>query len=133
LEDRDEEGWQPLFALLSVADPNRVQELQAVAEALTRQKADADRDDSLAVKLLGDIRTVFETRSEMATTELIHALSEVPESPWNDNIELSPRKLARMLKPFGVSSRQLWEGGKNVRGYHIKDLRDAFSRYLSSK
>src|SRR5579863_8197604 len=64
LEDRDEEAWQPLFAVLAVANAARSGELRSMAEALTQKKADADKDDVLAMKLLADIRAVFGERTE---------------------------------------------------------------------
>ncbi len=59
VSDRDAEAWSPLFAILAVADPDRLQELRVCAENLTRSKTSNAEDDSLALQLLADIRQVW--------------------------------------------------------------------------
>jgi len=130
LEDRDEEAWQPLFAILSVADPTQLEELRVAAEMLTRKKGESDKDDSLSMKLLSDLQDVFGDRKEMPTEEIIAALRRLDESPWGHGEELTPGKLAWMVKPFGVQPRQVWHEGRNLRGYTVADLAEAFARYL---
>jgi len=130
LEDRDEEAWQPFFAILSLADPTQLDALRAAAEMLTRKKGESDKDDSLSMKLLSDLRDVFGDRKEMPTEDIIAALRRLDESPWGHGEELTPGKLAWMVKPFGVKPRQVWHEGKNLRGYTLADLADAFARYL---
>ncbi len=127
LEDRDEEAWQPLFALLAVADTSRLGELRSAAVALTHKKAEVGTDEVLVLRLLSDMRKVFGTRTAISTEEILSALRKIDESPWS---ELTSRKLASMLRPFHVTPRQVWCDGKNVRGYSVADLQDTFERYL---
>ena len=49
LEDRDSENWEPLIAILAVADRARLEELKKAAEILTSAKAAADEDESLSL------------------------------------------------------------------------------------
>jgi hypothetical protein len=46
---------------------------------------------------------------------------------------ITPTQLAQLLKPFGVSPRNIrLNDGKVVKGYYLDDLTDLFARYLSS-
>ena len=48
--------------------------------------------------------------------------------------QMNPRRLASLLRPFGIRPRSLWtqNDGKqeSLKGYFLEDARDAFSRYL---
>jgi hypothetical protein len=130
LGDRDADLWIPLFAVCSVAAPERIADLKQSALALSTAKAGDDADDSLPLKLLTDIRTVWPVGQEKCdTATLIDRLKALDESPWAD-YGLSPHKLARMLKPFGVESRGVRIGDKTPKGYEYGSLVSAFSRYL---
>lgn len=111
-----------------VVDSKRVEELRLAAEGLTALKQSTDQDDSLSLKLLADMREIFGSRTVLASAELVEALRGLEESPWQE-MEFSPRKLARMLRPFGVQSRNL-RVDKVVKGYAREDLEAAWSRYL---
>lgn len=132
LSDRDADLWMPLFAICSVAAPDRVTELENCALTLTGAKADNDVEESLSLKLLADIRSVWVTgRSHMATSELLEALKRITDSPWGEN-DFNPRKIAKMLRPFKVEVRQVRLGAGTYKGYLRSELLDAFSRYLPS-
>jgi hypothetical protein len=131
LEDREADNWAPLFAIAAVAIPDRLEELKQIAVGLGSAKNALDLDDSEVIRLLSDIRHVFALRKWKAigTDRLISELVSLDESPWE---ELTPTKLARMLRPFNVSSRQIWLGDKNVRGYKHDDFKSVFDSYLST-
>jgi len=131
LKDREADIWEPLFAIASVAVPERLDELKQIATRLSSEKAGLDVDDTEGLRLLADIRTIFGStkRRYLATTQLVFKLKSDMESHWGE--DLTPVKLARLLRPFGISSRQLWVGGSNVRGYVYEELKSAFDRYLS--
>ncbi len=132
LEDRDCEIWEPLFAVMTVADPSRLAELRTCAERLCRQKASADADESLAVKLLSDLRDVWPTNKPHAyTRELLGLLRDLGESPWSTEIDLNPHKMARFLKGFDVRSRKVRVGDATGKGYILEELEAAFARYLA--
>jgi hypothetical protein len=132
LADREAELWMPLFAICAVAAPDRVRELKESAQALTGAKGADDVEDSLPLKLLADVRNVCAARSaHMLTAALLEALKGIPESPWGEpGHELTARKLARMLHPFGVESRSVRVGDETGKGYSRVDFEEAFSRYL---
>lgn len=138
LPDRDAEGWEPLFTILSVAAPNRIPELRLCAESLTGQKIADAEDDSLPLRLLADVRAVWPRNmgtglkeSKAGTAILIFRLRAIEESPWADESDLNPRKLARLVRPFGIESRQIRVEDKTVKGYLLSELQLAFERYLT--
>lgn len=133
LEDRDAEAWEPLFALLGVADPSRVAELRTYAEQLCKGKADADADENLAIRLLFDLRDIWpHDRPNILTSELLGLLRGIEEAPWASEVDLNPRKLARFLKGFDVKSKSVRVGDRAAKGYALEDLKASFRRYLPS-
>lgn len=141
LDDRAADGWEPLFAIADLAGgdwPRR-----ARVAALVLSAGGGREDESLGVRLLGDIRTVFEERNidRLPSTELCRALNGLEESPWGDlrGKPLDPRGLARLLRPFGVRPQGHAAGhqgtirldeGQTVKGYLAEWFADAWGRYL---
>jgi hypothetical protein len=130
LSDRDADIWMPLFAVCTVAAPERSKELKRCAETLSGAKAADDVEDSLKLKLLADTRKVWSMGGDRLPTEiLLKRLNELAESPWAA-LSLDAIKLAGRFRPFGVASRQIRIGTKTVKGYLWVDLNTAFERYL---
>ena len=130
LPDRDAEVWQPLFAVLTVANSQRLSELRNCALSLTESKSSNAEDDSLAQRLLTDLRAAWpETERHALTADLLSRLRAIEESPWAD-MGLNPRKLARMVRGFGISPATVRADGRNGKGYCREDAEAAFSRYL---
>ena len=133
LTDRDAEAWSPLFAILAVLVPERLQELRLCAEHLTGAKAARSEDESLSLKLLADVRAALTDAEPGIFGEvLLEKLRSDAESPWPTEVDLNARKLARLLRPFGLVSALVRIGGKVARGYRRDELEPVFSRYLSS-
>jgi hypothetical protein len=130
LKDREADIWEPLFAIASVAAPERLEELKQIALRLSGQKVKLDADDALSIRLLEDIRAVFQSidQKKLRTDQLIFKLKVLPETQWDD---LTPIKLARMLRPFGVSPGQLGFKNSNPRGYDFAGFKPVFDRYLA--
>ena len=134
LEDRDSENWEPLIAILAIADPTRLEELKKAAEILTSAKAAADEDESLSLKLLADVRDTWSDGEPTAlTVDLIERLKGLEDSPWAQDVDLNPRKFAWFLKPFGIESRSVHTVERKAKGYRKEDLETAFARYLVPK
>jgi hypothetical protein len=130
LSDRDTDLWMPLFATCSTTSPGRLVELKECAVALSNRKAADDADDSLSLKLLADIREVWpEGEAHLATAALLEKLKALEESPWG-GFDLHSRRVAQMLRPFGVEPRCIRTGSRTPRGYVYDDLNSAFERYL---
>lgn len=83
LQDREADIWDPLFAIASVACPTRLKELEQIALRLSGEKIKLDVDDSQNIRLLADIRTIFEGSKlkSMATGQLIFKLKGLPAFP----------------------------------------------------
>jgi hypothetical protein len=130
LTDRDADLWIPLFAICTVSVPDRLAELKGCAISLSGAKSGDDEDDSYPLKLLTDIKAVWPGGEEhLDTATLIEKLKALEESPWTEH-ELSPRKVAKMLRPFGVKSRNIRVGQRIPKGYDYDALKSAFDRYL---
>lgn len=129
VRDREADLWEPLFAVASVAVPNRLEELQRTALELSGEKAKLDAEETEGLRLLADIRCVFDTleAEQIHTAHLIAELIGLPESMWHG---LTPYRLARLLRTFGIFSRQIWLDETNRRGFERADFKLAFERYL---
>jgi hypothetical protein len=94
---------------------------------------DAD-DDEIRTQLLGDIREIFTERgNQIASTDLVQYLSALETRPWGEwkhGKPLSAVQLARLLKPFGISTFNVREGGRVHKAYNRNSFEDAFTRYL---
>lgn len=130
LSDRDCDLWCPLFAICHIFDRKRMGEMLLAAEKLCGSKIEDDEDENYALTLLKDIRTVWpEGTEKYETSLLIDRLKALEESPWSEH-QLTPRKIARMLRAFGIVPRKLRVGERTARGYVFEELQDAFTRYL---
>ncbi|MDP9224394.1 MAG: DUF3631 domain-containing protein, partial [Actinomycetota bacterium] len=132
LDDRAEEAWEPLLAIADLAGGHWPQRARTAALQLS---APADRDESLSVILLRDVRAVFAASSldRLSSTNLAASLCEIEESPWGDlwGKALDARGLARRLKPFAILPRTVrFDDQTTAKGYHLEQFADAFSRYL---
>ena len=132
LEDRQADLWGPILAAARVAVPDRVEEIERTAKALSEDKA-AD-DDSTGVRLLGDVCTVFREQGFLPTKEIIAALVAIGDAPWSEHRggkPLTDRGLADLLRPFGIEpGKARHDGQVGVRGYFRDAFRDAWERYL---
>ena len=134
LADREADLWMPIFALCAVAMPERMDELKRWTLSLCKAKAADDQDDSLGFTLLTDVRNIWPVGNpHMMTASLIESLECLSESPWAEpESKLTPRKLAGLLRPFGIVPRQVRIGAVSSKGYQRADFVSAFSRYLPS-
>ncbi|MFM8857456.1 MAG: DUF3631 domain-containing protein [Actinomycetota bacterium] len=123
--DRAQDAWEPLITVADAAGGIWPDLARAACEDLCRSA----EDDATDVQLLVDIHSVFTSVTEtfMRSIQLVAALKDCDESPWRDE-ELTPHKLARHLKHFGIRPRP--GPGKTARGYYVADFADPFSRYI---
>lgn len=130
--DRPADVWEPLIVTADLAGGDWPERARAAAVHFI--KAASENRPSLGLRLLADIRLIFEERAaaELPTAELVTALIGDPEAPWGDlrGKPLSPRTLAALLESYSIRSTQLWTGGRNARGFRKADFADAWARYL---
>ncbi|MDA2928290.1 DUF3631 domain-containing protein, partial [Acidobacteria bacterium AH-259-G07] len=133
LHNRTRDKWRPLLQIAEVAG-GEWPELARKA-ALSLSAGANDEENSTGIKLLADIRALFDSkRSEvLSSEELVEALYEMEDRPWPDwknGFGISKAQVARLLAPFGIKPKQLWIDEKNQRGYRLEWFEDAFRRYL---
>ena len=130
IEDRDADVWEALIVVANMAGGDWPDRGRAAAVALVAASKEAE--PSLGIRLLADTRIAFGDAEQLATTTLIHALRELPESPWNDlkGRPLDERRLAARLRQYGIKPRVVRIGGATPRGYRREDFVDAWERYL---
>jgi hypothetical protein len=86
---------------------------------------------------------VFEGREEdnIYTADLIEALAAMEESPWGEwwwdfgadkPTQPAPRKLAKLLRPYGPKPDSVRIGETHKRGYRREDFLDPWTRFLPS-
>jgi hypothetical protein len=132
LDDRAADVWEPLFGIADAAGGGWPQRARTAALALS--VGDGREDDSLGVRLLADIRAIFDKRKtdRLSSGELADALVANEEAPWGDlrGKPLDVRTLARRLRPYGVKPHVIRLGDATARGYERADFEDAWGRYV---
>jgi hypothetical protein len=128
VEDRAADTWEPLIAVADAVGGRWPDAARKACKALVDGADDADEGQSLAVKLLVDIRQIFADISVafLPSGELVAKLRQVEESPWGD-FELNASKLAHRLRAFDIKPGRNTTG--SVRGYALESFVDAFERY----
>lgn len=88
------------------------------------------------LQLLSDICSIFRDQKNLeylATSDLLSQLRTLDNRPWSAWSAKSGRRLAGLLRPFGINSRRLHlSSADDFMGYLLKDFRDAWERYLPS-
>jgi Protein of unknown function (DUF3631) len=139
LRDRTNEVWRPLLAIAELAGEKWTAAARRSALALATSQS---HEPTIAVLLLSDIRDVFADKKaeRIATSDLILALAQFSESPWAEwwldpkgelPVRGAPRKLAQLLRPYGIRTNHTVRNGKRVaKGYRREDFVDAWERFL---
>lgn len=131
LDDRAQDCWEPLLAIADDAGGDWPERARFAALVLSGGRNDVD--DSQGVRLLEDIRCAFADKEKVSTKDLVDTLNKVEEAPWsswNGGLGISPRDLARQLKPFHIKSETVRIGERTPKGYHRASFQDAWERYL---
>lgn len=133
LNDRAADGWEPLLAIADAAGDHWPTSARLAAISLST----ADEVDvSTGIRLLGDIRDVFDAEGvdHLTTHDILDALHDLEESPWGEwyGKPLTSRGLAKLLSPYRVRpvKRRPASGAEPVRGYFRVDFEDVWARYL---
>jgi putative DNA primase/helicase len=131
--NRAADNWRPLLTIADVAGGEWPERARTAAEA----SRNAEGDDSSRLEiLLADIRDVFADEAEMPSADLVKALIELEGRPWaeigNSHKPLTQNRLARMLKPLGITPENIRVGEKVLKGYGFARFDEAFSRYLGA-
>ncbi len=136
INDRPAEIWEPL---LSVADAAGGEWPRLAREACVALcKVSSDRRATLGVRLLADLRIIFDDAEALHTKTILERLHQGDgldaDAPWRDlhGKALAERGLASLLKKYDVSSIKVKVAGTSLQGYRREHLWDAWQRYLPS-
>ena len=132
LNDRQQDGAEPLLAIADLAGDTWPERARA---ALIEVFGGSVPDDSVRVRLLADVLTVFEETgvARLSSEDLKNALLKMETSPraeWNHGKPLTPTSLARLLKPFEIFPKTLRIGTATPKGYELSFFTDSWKRYL---
>jgi hypothetical protein len=134
LDDRAADSWEPLVALGEAAGDEWVSRARHAAAVLSG--AGEVEDDTLPIRLLAGIRSVFDDKGvdRLPTSVLLDGLHADEEAPWADwhGRGLKAEGLAYLLRPFAIRARQMKLDGAKVRGFDRDVFTDAWDRYLRS-
>jgi hypothetical protein len=133
VEDREADTWEPLFAVADLAGGGWQARCRRACLAMTGDEPD---EGGIGTRLLADLYAIWETEDYLFTTTILQRLHKVEEGPWAEwgrkSEPLTPRGLARLLKPYRVESRTVRIGGDTSKGYARADLTDPWTRYVTS-
>src|SRR5262245_47807967 len=121
---------------------------RAELAALTLHGAESDSDDTFGVSLLRAIRAVFDyedhdrtnPKDKLLTADLLASLVAREGEPWGawwgQAVESGDRRgpgyrLGKLLRPFGIESKDVRTEAGRGKGFDRADFSDAFARYLS--
>jgi hypothetical protein len=136
LEDRAADTWEPLIAIADLAEGDWPARARDAAATMTQAEAQQEEDTAASVRLLADLRQVFQAAGAEAlyTSTILEALHRLEDGPWADwyGHPLTTRDLARLLRPYQVESRNIREHGTGAprKGCVRADLQDAWARYV---
>jgi Protein of unknown function (DUF3631)/Bifunctional DNA primase/polymerase, N-terminal/Primase C terminal 2 (PriCT-2) len=133
LNDRAADNWRPLLAIADRAGGRWPEKARRAALELSAVKW--GEADTMRTLLLADIRGVFaEKRADRLKSEtLTTALNAMTDRPWptfDRGRWMTPAGIARLLKPFEISSETIRFGEETAKGYRLSAFDDAFARYL---
>lgn len=130
VEDRDADVWEPLIAIAEASGPKWASRTRSAAIALVAEGK--DRDPSIGVRLLTDLRIIFDDADKLPTSTILDRLNDLEEAPWGDlrGKPLDSRRLAQYLRPYGVRPKTISMGSARPKGYSREDLTDPWGRYL---
>jgi hypothetical protein len=124
--------WRPLLAIADLAGGEWPTRARGAALALSVTDEDAE---TIGVQLLASVRLAFGTATQISTENLLRHLHAMTEAPWGEygrqRKPMSPRQLATLLKPFGITSGTLREGETTYKGYRRDQFGQSWARYLS--
>jgi hypothetical protein len=143
LSDRQADICEPLLA---IADLAGVEWPQTARDSLVELCISDENEESTNVKLLSDIRRVFDEQGtdRLSTQDLVKALVELEtENPWaiwweqdvsKNNTRAAGTKLAHRLGRFAIHAHTIkLADGSTAKGFLRTDFEDAWSRYPIQK
>lgn len=135
--DRPADVWEPLLAVADAAGGDWPRRARDACLTLVRAAQYTDKH-SIGIRLLTDLRDhVLIGVDRLPTISILDRLNALDDSPWADldGKPLDNRRLSRMLAEYmtgdnePIRSRNIRTTGGILKGFHAKDLDDAWARY----
>ena len=131
--DRDADVWESLIIIADQVGGHWPE--SARVAAVTAVTDSQSRKESLGVTLLRDLRDIFNRLGEqrIVTDLAITNLKEIEEGPWatiRKGEPIDSRRLASLLRKYGIEPKPHRDGGRVFKGYSRAQFEDAWSRYL---
>ena len=128
LHDRARDAWETLFAIADIAGGKWAGKNGRAWRAAERISADTKDETGTKETLLADIHKVFRDAGDpksMTTNFILKKLNAMEDSPWPEwsrGSPLTPRGLARLLRPFDIKPKSICAdgiatGSKTLKGY----------------
>jgi hypothetical protein len=134
LSPRAADIWEPLLALAYLSSNGKTWErwLHRARRAALALSARNPDDDETSVRLLSDVRAIFEDSAQLFSETIIDGLHSIEDAPWNEwhGKPLSKNALARIFARFDIRPRKIRIGDSTANGYRREDFADAWSRHL---
>lgn len=135
IHNRRADNWRPLFSIADAAGGEWPVRARQAATALSR---DAGQDTrSIREQLLSDIRQIFleDGGDRLPSKTIAERLHQIEDRPWPEygkrSQPISVGQVARLLKPFAITSGTIRWGADTPKGYKLASFKEAFSRYVS--
>jgi hypothetical protein len=134
---RLDDNWMPLFAIAQVAGGDWPQRVDGAFQKASR-KTEIEVEGP-GILLLTDIRELFHDAARrglgyIPTADVTKALGEMKEREWSEwgrkQGPISQCQLAKLLRPFGIESRNVRVFDKVPKCYCWQDFEKAFQQYL---
>ena len=130
VEDRNADVWEALLAVADLAGGDWFNLARRAATELVI--AAREIEPSLNIRLLEDLRTIFEGEDSLSTKDVLARLCLLEDAPWNDlkGKPITDRQLSQRLAAYGAKSKTVRIGATTPKGYMRADLHDLWRRYL---
>lgn len=134
LSDRAADNWEAMLAIADFVSPDWGSMARNAAVALHQINEQADDEASIGIQLLYDLREIFDSTEYMASVRICEKLGDMDERIWSRfgrrHEPITTYHLGRLLRKFGIRSRDKRDGGRINKSYFLADLKEAFERYL---
>ncbi len=128
LGDRTSDNWRPLLAIADMVGGKWPRWARLAALALNNVE-----EQPANVELLADIKAIFGQTESTTSADLVAELNRLAERPWpgfNAGKGITQNNLGRMVKGFGIKSKNIRVGDQILKGYEAKQFHVAFDAYL---
>jgi hypothetical protein len=134
-DNRLGDNWTLMLAIANHAGGEWPEKARQAALAVSKVVGAADA--STGVKLLADIRAIFEAKGvdRLPSKELTIALGAMEDRPWSEwkgGKPITQNQLARLLGvgAYGIVPDNIRIGNSVPKGYQLTQFQDAFERCL---